>query len=465
MSSEAVVTASEDEIRGRRWLCWLLVFFAGVHGVLLTLDLRYPYMFLRGDRSSDRMAAIEALRQLHGWHALVAYFGTHGNLGDYAPQALIYLAGGKYGLLIAQICWMLLSGVCVYRLGRLCELSARASCLATALYLGSPHSLALQHQLCSEAVFVPLLAISTWLMAEAVRGRSLRVLGCGGLLAGFTSLIRPVTLVWPLVACFGLRRYGTRAAAPVFAAAAYLPVVLWMMFVWQQTGTFGMGDSDHSLAVNLYGRVQAIAATMPPDEARAVNSSYLAEPPPQAVTATSYLSFVAHYPLPSLIYALRDTGVFFFKSGVERISVDYFADDQQTRLLQTRNGNGWRQYWDKHGALATIRYGWEVLGITLVISALAAGVQVALILLAVAGAVHLVGRIRNQAQPQAAKLADFLILALPVYVLIFSQLADATQSRHRAPAEFALAILATHGVRLVRAAQRARRLQAQPAPC
>src|SRR5215470_2942571 len=132
MSDDAVATATTRDVRENRWLYRLLVCFAVVHGLFLALDARYPSAFLRGDRSSTRMAAIDALGRLSDWHTFVAYFGAHGNPGDYAPQALLYLAGGKFTLVIAQICLMLLSGACVFRLARLCELSARASCLATA---------------------------------------------------------------------------------------------------------------------------------------------------------------------------------------------------------------------------------------------------------------------------------------------------------------------------------------------
>jgi hypothetical protein len=459
-ASDAVAAAARDDVRGNRWLYWLLICFAAVHGLLLALDARYPSAFMRGDRAVSRLAAIEGLRQLTDWHAIVAYLGTHGNIGDYAPQAMLYLVGGRTTLVISQICLMLLSGICVFRLARLCELSARASCVATALYLASPHSLVLPHQLCSEGLFVPLVAISTWVTSEAVRRSSRVALSCGGLLLGIAALVRPVILLWPVVVTLGLRRYGPRAAPQVFAAAAYLPIIVWMAFVWHETGTPGMGESDHSLALNLHDRVEAIATTMPPDETRAITTRYLAGGQ-HAFTTLKYLSFVAHYPLPVFIYTVRDAEVLLFKSGVERITVDYLTDEQLAKPLQTRNGNSWRQYWDKYGALAATQYLWRVLGVIFLISALAAAVQVALILLAVVGAVRVVGLIRHHAAHQASKLAEFLVLALPVYILIFSQLADANQSRHRAPAEFALAILATHGIWRVRSAWRARTTRRQ----
>jgi hypothetical protein len=454
--------AARDDERGNRWLCWLLICFGAVHGLLLALDARYPSAFMRADRAVSRMAAIEGLRQLSDWHAIVAYLGTHGNIGDYAPQAMLYLVGGKMTLVISQIGLMLLSGICVFRLARLCELSARASCVATALYLASPHSLVLPHQLSSEGLFVPLVAISTWVTSEAVRRSSRVALSCGGLLLGIAALVRPVILLWPAVVTLGLRRYGARAAPQVFAAAAYVPIIVWMAFVWHETGTPGIGESDHSLAVNLHDRVAAIATAMPPDETRAITTRYLSGGQ-HAFTTLKYLSFAANYPLPWLSYAVRDAGGFLFKSGVERITVDYFANDEQAKMLQTKDGSLRRQ-WDKHGALATIRYGWQVLGTTFLISLLAAAVQVALILLAVVGAVHVVGLIRHHAAQEASKLAELLVLALPIYVMFFNQVAEATQSRHRAPTEFALAILTTHGIRRARSAWRARTTQRRPQP-
>ena len=95
---DAVAAAARDDERGNRWLYWLLICFGAVHGLLLALDAHYPSAFLRGDRADSRMAAIEGLRQLSGWHAIVAYLGTHGNIGDYAPQAVLYLAGGRITL-------------------------------------------------------------------------------------------------------------------------------------------------------------------------------------------------------------------------------------------------------------------------------------------------------------------------------------------------------------------------------
>jgi hypothetical protein len=468
MIGDALGPAAKDKEGGNQWLYWLLFCFAAIHALLLTLDARYPSAFMRADRATDRMAAIDALHALGDWQAIVAYLGSHGNIGDYAPQGLLYLVGGKLTLVVCQICLMLLSGVCVFRLARLCELSARASCVATALYLGSPHSLALPHQLAAEALFVPLVAISTWATAEAVRRSNQVVLSYSGLLLGIANLVRPVALVWPIVVVFGLRRFSSARTGPlIFAAAAYVPILVWIVFVWQETGTPGMGESDHSVAVNLYGRVEAIAATMPPDERGAVTAQYLAGEHKNELSPLKYLSFAAHYPLPLLIYAVRDTEIFLFKSGIERITVDYLTNEQQAKPLQIRNGDGWRQRWDKYGALAAMRYGWQVLGITFLISALGAAVQVALILLAVVGAVQVVRLLKHHAASAASKLAEFLVLALPIYFLIFSQLADATQSRHRAPAEFALAILATHGVSRVRFAWRARttRRQSQTATC
>ena len=464
MIGDVLGPAARDNGRGNHWLYWLLGCFAAVHCLFLALDARYPWVFLRGDRATTRMAEIEALHGLSDWHAIVAYLGSHGNIGDYAPQAVLYLAGGRPGVVIGQICLMLLSAVCVFRLAQLCELSARASCLATALYLGSPHSLVLPHQLCSEGLFVPLVAISTWATGEAVRRRNQAALSCSGLLSGIATLVRPVILLWPVVVAFALRRHGARAAPQIFAAAAYAPVILWMVFVWRETGTLGMGDSDHSLAVNLYGRVEAIAATMPPDDRQAIAARYLVGERKNEVSASRYLSFAAHYPLAVLVYAVRDAEVFLFKSGVERVTVDYLADDQQVKTLQTRNGNGWREYWDKHGMLAAMGYGWRILGITFVISVLAAALQIAFIALAVVGAVQVLGLIRRHAPYRASGLAEFLVLALPIYFLVFSELADANQSRHRAPAEFALAILATHGIQRISSAWRARTQRPQPQP-
>ena len=144
---------------------------------------------------------------------------------------------------------------------------------------------------------MPLVAISTWATSEAVRRSNRLALSCSGLLVGITTLIRPVILLWPVVVTLGLRRHGARAAPQVFAAAAYVPIIAWMAFVWQETGTPGMGESDHSLALNLHDRVEAIATTMPPSE----NAARTTRDLPRYRRLRHVSTFVCcHYPLPPL---------------------------------------------------------------------------------------------------------------------------------------------------------------------
>lgn len=428
-----------------RAVVWLLACFTAVHLLFVALDVRYPSAFLRADRAPERLDAILALGQVHGWNDLVSYLGNHGNLGDYAPQAVLYLLGGKPVLVGSQILLMLFSGLCAYRLARMTELSGRASCAAAALYLVSPHSLVFPHQLATEALYVPLLVISTWMTCEAIRRMSSRAMMWSALLLGFATLIRPITLLWPPVIALGLKQIRSRHFAVTFVSAAYLPILVWMAFVWQQTGTFGLGESDHSLSVNLYGRIEAIAAALPVEEKEAITNQYLRGVGRNQFSTPEYFSFALHYPVPFLTYMGRDAIIFLCKSGVERITVDYLANDQQASSLQVPSGDSWRQHLDKYGTLAAVRYGWKVLGVSFLISAATSVLQAVIITLAAIGTVRLIVLAREQTLAAVSRLAGFVVVATPVYIFIFSLVLIATQSRQRAPAEFALAILAVHG--------------------
>ena len=69
--------------------------------------------------------------------------------------------------------------------------------------------------------------------------------------------------------------------------------------------------------------------------------------------------------------------------------------------------------------------------------------------------------LQRQAAPEQ-RAAIWLLLAFPLYLFFTSQVVDAVQSRHRAPAEAALVLLAVAGARalmLRRAARKANDLQ------
>lgn len=409
--------------------------------MMLGVDAVNGDVFLRADRALVRMQSMQGLLAAGSLQELGAHLASHGIVGDYAFHALLYGIGGKFAIVAVQIALGLLAGFAVYRLAGQLGLSAGASGAAMILYLCMPHSLVFPHQLVSEALHVPLLIVSTWLLAETLHRPTVRLVCISALCLGVATLIRPITLLWPAVAVLALWIRGRVGEGVLYGALAALPVIVWMSFIWMQTGTLGLGESSHSMEHNLYERVRRIASTLPPAEQSEVRAEYLGSPA-RKLGPVAYLQFGVEHPLPFLRHVSRDAMTFFGKSGVERITLDYLAGDRDVRALQNPK-TGWRRQLELHGPLFTARYLWDTLGATLIVSIAAALAMLALFVLALIGAAHFVRRWREIRTPEV--VTGWLLTSLVVYTFVFSLVVDAVQSRQRAPAEFAVVLLAVCG--------------------
>lgn len=426
-----------------RPLLVVLAFFAMLNAGLFALDAYRPATFLRADRALERLQNIQAVINGATWKEIGAYIGHHGILGDYAAHALLYAAGGRLAVIAFQVALLLVAGIGVYRLARILGLSRRYGSFAAGLYLAMPHSIVFAHQLVTEALHVPLLVISTWVLCEGtLRGR-LSLIVASGLLLGVTTLIRPITLLWPLFILLIVAAHRWRVGA-LFAGMAYLPIALWMAFVHLHTGAYGLGESDHSLDRNLYMRVVAIAATMPAAERARVEREYLTDGDQGRMAPLQYLGFGLQHPWPFARHILRDGAVFLGKSGVERITVDYFTQGDQFEALRDSN-DGWRRRLDRDGPVAMLKWAWQTVGVVLIVSLFGAACLVLLIGLAVTGATLLI-RGRRRAGSATYRLLAALLIGLPLYTFTFSLVVNAVQSRQRAPTEFALILLATYAI-------------------
>jgi hypothetical protein len=420
--------------------------FVVLHGLLLFLDFRRPYVFLRADRAVTRIEALHGLASVSGWHDLLHYLGTHGVFGDYAFHALLYLVWGWLGVVLVQIALVLISGLAVLRLGYFVGLAPGYRAFAAALYLMLPQSLVFSHQLSTEALHVPLLVVSTWLTCEALLRASWTKLGAAGLVLSAATLIRPITLFWPLIVLLTIAISHRPRLGIVFCTSAYLPIVAWMLVVMWSTGTFGLGESNHSLSANLYGRVREIAATLPQAERDRVRRDYrVAEDGEGRLTTNDYLAFGLQYPRPFVLQIVRDTAVFFGKSGIERISIDYFANAQQFASI-TNPREDWRRRLDRDGPLAAIRYALQTLGATFAVSVAGSALLVAMLTCSAGGWISLRRKLPHWRHDCASSVCALIVMFLPVYIYIVSLVVTVVQSRQRAPAEFALAILAACGL-------------------
>jgi hypothetical protein len=422
----------------------LVLAFVAAHVVLATLDVKRPTVFLRADRAEVRLSQMQGLLATRTWQEACDYLGTHGIVGDYAVHALLYALGGRTTVIVFQILLLLASGVAVAGLAKLLGLPPRLQAVSVALYFALPHSLVFPHQLATEALQVPLLVISTWLLCIAIRDDKFWLLLSSSLLLALATLIRPITLLWPVTIFLIAAVTRIKNIGVVFLAVAYAPVLLWMLFVWETTGVFGLGESSHSLAHNLYLRVAEVAATMPEAEARSLTAQHLAQVGYGRMGVGEYARVALQYPQPFAAAVARDAAVYWGKSGIERLTVDYLDSDVQFKALTDRD-IGWRKRLDTEGLMTTLRYVWRLTGPVLLISLAGSALLIAMIALAAYGAFAWIREPANSVRSDASRLAMGLMIVLPLYTFAFSLVVMSARSGHRAPAEFALVILAVFG--------------------
>src|SRR5437870_6950698 len=179
----------------------LLVYVVVLHGAMFFWDILRPDVFLNADRAVERMGKLSELRDvgMH-WNGINAFLVTHGLVGDYLPQVLLYLIGGRYLVILVQVVLLIGAVMAVYGIMDLLTASPMASLGASLLYVNLPHSLVYPHMLASESIFDPLLVISFYLTALLFLDKPRwTVLVAAALLLGCGMLVRPITILWPVV--------------------------------------------------------------------------------------------------------------------------------------------------------------------------------------------------------------------------------------------------------------------------
>jgi 4-amino-4-deoxy-L-arabinose transferase-like glycosyltransferase len=249
-------------------------------------------------------------------------------IGEYFSQFLVSWIGGTPAVVLFQIALQLCTAICVFRIGRLTLVSCRLSFVAALLYATLPHNLVFPHQLASEAIAVPFVVIGYWLFLEyRVAKRSLAFLLLAGVMIGLSACVRPVLLLLTILLLpFAPRRrsLGAIGAAISFAAIGFLPILLWVGFVYSATHQLSLGHTGTtggSLGETLYERVVRIASSRAAREEGAlperylrgiVDDSCLASPgsvvdTPCRLTVRQYAAFVLHYPLMNIHSIARST--------------------------------------------------------------------------------------------------------------------------------------------------------------
>lgn len=397
-----------------------------LHALMWLYDLQHPERFFNTDRALARIDVIERFVQtLRDGGDLAAFAAAHGIVGDWLPQALLYLAGGPPLVIAAQVLLMLASLAWVREIGLRLQLTQGQAVAAAALYGLMPHTLVFPHQLATEALSVPLVVLSFVLVLRAPAAMHARA----GLAMGLATLVRPVTMLWPLVHALAARR-ATPAARLAYLVAGLAPLALWVGFIFTQTQELSMGRSKFDLPHNLYYRVQRMAAELPPQER-------FADREEKRLGVADYLRFALEHPGLAAAHAARDMAVLAGKSGVERVVIDYLDLHPESRALQDTSA-GWRKSVEQRGLVQGLLQVARESPALFFTSAAGAAVFVALMALALAGAYVLL------------RSGRWMLVAFVVYVFATATVVDAAQSRQRAPAEFALCLLAVAGLAALR---------------
>ncbi len=435
-------------VRGGWVPIFLLLSILVVHFVfMLPYDLTNATVFLNADRSVSRWETIQAFLSAVKNDKAADFVARHGVLGDYAVHAALLEWNGKIGLISSQVGMTLASGWGVYRIGRLIKLSVPLSTFAASVYFLLPHTLVFPHQLISEALHTPLIIISLWLTAEYLVNKNRRFaylfILIGALLVGVAALIRPVTLLWPLIVGLIVMHDSKRRIGIAYIFVAYFPILIWMSFVGIQTGKFGLGEASHDMGHNLYDRIGRITETMPLETSSKVRKTYLDQGRKGSLKVSTYIQFATEYPTYFAQHTARDILIFVGKSGIERISIDYLEINIDARSELQDSHRGWRPRLEKEGVTAAIVYLWKTQGAVFVISIVGSILIFMIVSLAAFGGFKI---IRRHGRAYGEHSVHLLLIALPLYILLFSQVVDAVQSRHRAPAEAAIVLLFAIGI-------------------
>ena len=455
-------TTTRASTKGKRrlssWLLACLALFVVLHGALLAYDIRNPEAFYGGDRGDKRankiyvLLDIPDLRKVSSptWSSIPAQpFGDRGpelsvtekllNLGppgDYLVHALPYRIGGAFAVIFVQLALALVAVVCVFRLGVLLGLGEGYAFCATALYILLPGSLYQPHQLVTEGLFNPLLAIATYLLVRTVEApfRWRLFLGALALLA-LAMEIRTQLLLYPvvLVAIFlwWERDRWLRLVVPTLVVCFAIPVV-WSIFVALQPDNLVFTPTELSPLRNLSGIVERMAI-------RGGFAFDRAAYPGEQIPIWDFLGYVVRHPFAFLEAKGTDVVEVVFNPGItglgKYLGLDLFTFRTDTGRLF------WSQVKWNAGVFGVVRELLRQDPAFLVPFLAACAAWFVVLAIAVFGGWLL---IRDRRIGGATKA---ILVSVVVYNLAIVQVGEMTRVTHRSPVEFVIALWFAIGLR------------------
>lgn len=454
----SVPLASVEKRRVAAWLFACLALFVAVHGVLLAYDVHNPEVFYGGDRGAKRANKIFVLldnpnfRKVSSptWSSIPAQplgptvppMSTTQKLlnlgppGDYLVHALPYRLGGSFAVIGLQLVLGFIAVVCVFRLGERLGLGGPYAFCATVLYLLLPGSLYQPHQLVTEGLFNPLLAISTYLLVRTVEEPlRWRIFLTALALLAVAMEIRTQMLLYPFVlaAIFiaWQRQQWVRLVVPTLVICFAIPVA-WAVFVSLQPPDLVVAPTELSPLRNLSGIVErmSIRGGFPFDRA-----AY----PGEQIPILDFLGYVFRYPIAFLEAKVTDVVEIVLNPGITG-----FGKYLRIDLFNFRTDTGrlfWSQVKWNSGVIGVIQELWHQ-KLAFLVPFVGACVVWAIIL-----AIALIGAWRMVSDRQIGSATKAILVSLVVYDLSIVQVGEMTRVTHRSPVEFIIAIWFAIGLR------------------
>jgi hypothetical protein len=423
-----------------------------LHLGLVIFDVFNADGFMRADRADQRITAMERfLAALGDGDRLLAVMVRQGNFFDYGIHALLYGAVGRIGLIAFQIALAIAAALSVVYIVERVFRSGRLALAAGLLYGLLPQSIAFPHQLLSESISNPMIVLGTAAFIRALESpRRLSGWLLSGLCFGVGGIVRPALCLLPILAlmllAIGDRRFALSRSGSAFIAASFVLMLGWCLFMFQQTGRFGLGESGQDLGLNFADSVSKVLldeGVGPPDGSR---PEWL----PMRISTAEYFAYMRQYPVGFVNLYSKNVFVMVADSGIGRLYVDLLGFGAEARIRLQDPVLGWRAQLNNHGVLAMLRQGFSVAPGT-IIAGVVGALAFALINLGVLAAYVAVVRAgtaiwkRDGGATLAQRWCLAYLLILPLYVVMTSQVVAHAPSRHRSQVEFAWAILACVG--------------------
>ena len=407
----------------------VVVLFCLIHLLLLANDINRPDAFLVADRGVKRLAKIEALHEtLQNGDSLSALFVATGDPGDYLFHGLIYGLAGREGVMVVQIGLGLVGVTYLYLLARLLTGDPRTATLAAILYILLPASIYYPHVLLTEGIFNPLLIASIYYLALYLQSEEHKFihLAASGLLLTIPALIRLVAL--PIVSMVLVlllvlavcRRVRWQHILGYAVVAQVIPLAL-MGFYYVNTGSFSMGDSDHSLNWNLAVRIGRISRMEKIDPHTVLGNR-------REASAGEYVAFALEHPLSYTKMMVSDLVNLMLNPGTNTLLGRYlklYEMPEESDFFTRVRDQGLTAFTVTILTYSPLLALTNVLSLILWLAFLVAAV-VGLYLLARDAAIHWSVRV--------------LLIGLLIYNIAAMQLVGGVSYRHRTPFEFILVI-------------------------